>query len=148
MDKGAKAAMWDNFMGPRKNGRQKKRLGPRIAHLKRTHGQLVIDRGFGQLPTILPARLILNDLRPKSVELFCPHQLSPGQEVSLALEHPRPIQLRGHVVTCFTGEQSSRVHTAVAFTYRIHILFEFLNDGEERALAEYCDELGLMSNAA
>jgi hypothetical protein len=118
----------------------KKKSGPRM-RMKRIQAQLVANNGWGVAATIIPTRLILNDLGPQSVTLFAVSPLELGQLVSLSIEHPRPLLVRGKVTYCAMFDLNSRIHSAPRYQYRLQIEFEFLNDGEAEAVREYVAEL-------
>ena len=109
--------------------------------MKRVQAQVVANNGWGVAATIIPARLVLNDLGPQSVTLFTVQTLELGQQVTLTLEHPRPLLVRGRVTYAALFELSSRIHGSQKFSYRVQVEFEFLNDGEAMAVREYVEEL-------
>src|SRR4051812_6534128 len=76
--------------GSRGNGKPRMRM-------KRIQAELVANNGWGVAATMVPVRLILNDLGPKSVTLFATQTLELGQQVTLTIEHPRPLLVRGKV---------------------------------------------------
>lgn len=121
------------------NGRGRKK-GPKM-RMKRIQAQLVANNGWGVAATMIPARLILNDLGPQSVTLFATDPLEMGQPVSLSIEHPRPLLVRGRITHCALFDLNSRIHSLPRFQYRLQIEFEFLNDGEAEAVRQYVAEL-------
>jgi hypothetical protein len=128
---------------PPGDGGNKPKGGNRAARMrmKRTQAQLVANNGWGVPSTIIPTRLILNDLSPQSVTLFATGPLDLGQPVSLSIEHPRPLLVRGKVTYCALFELSPRIHSSPRFPYRLQIEFDFLNDGEALAVREYVELL-------
>ena len=129
---------WGNQPPGGNNGGSRKSKGAHL-RMKRITAQLVANNGWGVPSTIIPVRVILNDLGPQSVTLFSLHPLELGQPVSLSIEHPRPILIRGKVTYCALFELTSRIHSNPKYPYRMQIEFEFLNDGEAEAVREYVE---------
>lgn len=121
-------------------GNPKRKSGPKM-RMKRIQAQLVANNGWGVAATIIPTRLILNDLGPNSVTLFATSPLELGQLVSLSIEQPRPLLVRGKVTYCAPFNLSSRIHSTPRYQFRLQIEFDFLNDGEAIAVREYVADL-------
>lgn len=109
--------------------------------MRRVQAQIMATHGWGVAGTLIQSRLILNDLGPQSVTLFSSAPLEIGQTVTLTLEHPRQLVVRGRVTYSALFEISSRIHSSPRFPYRLQIEFDFLNDGEAQAVREYVEEL-------
>jgi hypothetical protein len=124
-----------------KGGGGGRRGGRGAMRMKRVQAELMANHGFGVPGLAIQARLILNDLGHKSATVFANQTLELGQLVTLTLEHPRPLVVRGKVTYNALFELSSRTYAKTRYPYRIQIEFDFLNDGEAQAVREYVEEL-------
>lgn len=95
----------------------------------------------GGEPYIVETRLILNDMTARGVGLFVPDPILVGQEVSITLEYPRPIFLKGRVYACVEVMASGRVVSEVKCAYRLGIEFVFDSEEEEAAIREFAEDL-------
>jgi hypothetical protein len=139
--------MWEtsrfrgNGNGSRSGGSGNGGQGRGTMRMKRVQAQIVANHGWGVPATVVSARLILNDLGPKSVTVFAQHSIELGQQVTFTLEHPRPLMVRGKVTYCALLELSPRIQGNAKLPYRLQVEFDFLNDGEALAVNEYVEEL-------
>jgi Tfp pilus assembly protein PilZ len=95
----------------------------------------------GVTSVLAESRIILNDLSPFGVGLFCEKAFNVGQEIALTLEHPRRIYVRGKVAWCEDQSPQSHVMSKKPFGYRIGIQFTFQSAEEQEALREFCDQI-------
>ena len=86
------------------------------------------------------ARILLNDLTPKGLGIYCNKAFIAGTEVAISLTVPGTIHLHGQVTYCQEQEHKTHVISAIPFYFRIGIKFLFENAAEEAAVKKYCDE--------
>jgi hypothetical protein len=110
-------------------------------HFKRTQAQIITQAGFGVAATIVPARVVLNDLQPSEITLFSAQAFTVGDSVAFMLEQPHPFYVKGKIAYCRTFEVGPRIKAAQHFPFRVKIVFEFLSQDEAEAVREYCREL-------
>jgi hypothetical protein len=116
----------------------------RPMHLKRVVAEVKLvdpQAGVGEASAPLKVRIVLNDLSPKGISLFCTQKLMHGQEVAVTLTEPSMIYLRGKVLACQEHDPNSHVLTEHPFAYRIAVLFNFESEAEKAAVAKYVSEV-------
>jgi Tfp pilus assembly protein PilZ len=89
----------------------------------------------------IDVRLILNDLTPKGMGLFSSNRFSAGDEVTIHLESPKKMQIKGKIAWCQEYEVRGKVLTAQSFSYRVGLSFVFATKEEEATMKAYCDEV-------
>ncbi len=109
--------------------------------MKRTQAQLITSNGFGVPVTIIPARVVLNDMQPTEMALFATEPFEEGSVINLTIEEPRRFFITGRVVSCFSNEANTRILTQQAYHYRIRLRFLFNSMEEVVAVKEYCEYL-------
>jgi hypothetical protein len=109
-------------------------------HIRRTHAQLKIVSA-PEAPPIEDVRIVLNEITPKSMNLFASNPVAVGQVAAITIEGPTRIYVRGRIVGCVEPDYESHVITDNPYSYRIAVLFLFDSDEEERAFKSYCDQL-------
>ena len=122
--------------------RQKERLA-RPIHIKRVRAEIK-PRGSSvnqQLP-ITDGRVILNDISAQGMGLFSTQPQLVGQEVSITLEEPRRIFLRGRIIWCQEHDTETHVISQNAYSYRVGIKFLFESKEEEELIKQFVAELG------
>ena len=90
---------------------------------------------------ILAGRVLLHDLTPDGVGLFVAGPLSRGDAVSIVINKPRHIFLRGKVVWCTLFTYKTRVLSAENYKYRVRIHFEFDSQDDRAEVAKYCESI-------
>jgi Tfp pilus assembly protein PilZ len=110
-------------------------------HIKRVVAAVALPAVGEAPPTSVDVRLILNDFTPKGMGLFSAHRFSTGDEVTITLESPKKIQIKGSIAWCQEYEVRGKVLTEHSFSYRVGLHFVFANAEEEQAVKAYCDEL-------
>ena len=113
----------------------------RPIHIKRVVGQLKIMGALGTEPVIAEARVLLNDMNTKGVGFFCGVAIAHGQEISLTIDEPKRFFIRAKVAWCQEFNTESHVLSKVSYAYRIGVHFIFASPEEEKAVADYCDEI-------
>lgn len=129
--------------------RQMDRL-KRPMHLKKVRAEMKIV-GPDKRPSISEARVVLNDMSPEGVGIFSSLPVLVGQEISLTMEDPRQVFLKGRVVWCQEFDVGSPVVSQHTFSYRMGIRFVFSSPKEQEAVRLFCEELfrlHLYGNAA
>jgi Tfp pilus assembly protein PilZ len=104
-------------------------------HIKRVHATVEIG------DQKIDVRLILNDLTPKGMGLFSSTRFSTGDEVTIYLENPKKIQLKGKIAWCQEYEVRGKVLTEKSFSHRVGLQFVFSSPEEEQAMKAYCSEV-------
>ena len=89
----------------------------------------------------IDVRLILNDLTPRGMGLFSSHRFSAGDEVTIHLESPKKMQIKGKIAWCQEYEVRGKVLTEHSFSNRVGLSFVFSSPEEEQAMKAYCAEV-------
>lgn len=110
-------------------------------HIQRVKAEIKITNPQSGENQVSEARAILNDISKRGMGVFSPHPLSVGQEITITIDQPRQIFLRGKVVWCQEFETSRHVLSANPFNYRLGVKFIFNSAQDEEAVAAYCEEL-------
>jgi hypothetical protein len=115
--------------------------GAEKLHLRRVRAQLKISDGYGGLQHgiqgILPARVLLNDFGAKTLKLFTPTALRPGQVISISIEAPRQFYARAQVIACHSVPSETRIITEMPYGFRVAVAFLFDNDVEREIVRRY-----------
>src|SRR5262249_32184622 len=127
-----------------------RKLSPKKANLKtqlhlmrvtvqvRSLGELTSD---GKPELEARARVVLNDLTPKGIHMFCDQALVAGQEIAIVIPAPTKIYLHGRVKHCQEREVLTPVISDSAFNFRVSLQFEYADEREADAAAKYCKEI-------
>jgi hypothetical protein len=110
-------------------------------HLHRAHAQIKWTDGHGTSTRFLPARVILNDLRPESLRLFTSVPIQQGQIITLTIEHPRNFYVQARVTWCKLMPTHTPIMSAMQYLYRLHLEFLFKTNSEKAAVKNYCHEI-------
>ena len=109
----------------------------KVIPVQRVHAVIKRDSG-GDL---IEGRVVLNDLTHGGVGCFIDTPIYRGEIVSLVIEQPKHLFVKGKVLGCFPYVQDTKVLHSEQFRYRAVIKFEFDSPEEQLALQKYCDEL-------
>ena len=109
-------------------------------HIRRTHAQIKFVSTI-EAPPIADVRVVLNDISPKSMNLFSPAPIAPGTVAAITMEEPTRVYMRVRVVACQELDYDTHVITDHPYSYRISVLFLFNSEEEERSFKIYCDQL-------
>lgn len=90
---------------------------------------------------VLESRVFLNDLSPTGVGLFINTPLDKGAEVSIVIEQPKHLFVKGEVAWCQPYTLNTRILSEEVYAYRMGIRFIFDSPEEAETLKRYCDEL-------
>lgn len=90
---------------------------------------------------IIQGRVFLTDLSPTGVGLFASASLEKGELVSLVIEQPRHLFVKGEVAWCIPYTLETKIITSETFSYRIGIKFVFETEEEADTLKKYCEEI-------
>lgn len=85
------------------------------------------------------ARILMNDLTPRGVGVYCDKPFVAGQEIAIALTISGPICLRGVVLYCKEQDEKNHVISDTPFYYRLAVKFVFASAAEEAEVAKYCE---------
>jgi hypothetical protein len=120
--------------------RERERLKMQF-HVKRVVAVVSIHVPGQEKPETVDVRLILNDFTPKGMGLFSAHRFNAGDEITIDLENPKKVQVKGRVAWCQEYEIRGKVLTAQSYSYRVGLTFIFATPEEEQSLKAYCDDL-------
>ena len=96
----------------------------------------------------IPARAVLNDLSPSGIGLFSTQQLTAGQEIQISIKAPKPLQVRGTVISCQEYDSGSHILAEHTYTHRIGVQFVFDSPEQEKEVQAYCNAIaGDLHNA-
>lgn len=114
----------------------KKKRRPTIP-FKRLEGELQIEHS----KEVLRCRVLLNDIQPDSVGFFVGHLLEIGSRVSLVLEKPKHLFLKGEVTACRQYSLHSNVLSDDAYPYRVNVKFQFASPEQQQEFIAYWNSL-------
>lgn len=110
-------------------------------HFKRARAEVKLS-GLGADPTkIIEARVLLNDITPKGIGLFTTSPMLPSQEISITVDQPKRLYVRGRIVWCMEHNANTHILSETKYAYRVGIQFIFDTEEERQALAKYVQEL-------
>ena len=119
--------------------RERERLR-RPIHIKRVDGKLTLA-GSAKDAAPIGIRVVLNDLSPKGAGIFAPSIIPVGQEISITIEEPKHLSLKGKVTWYQEHDANSHILTQVPFSYRIGIEFIFDTEADKQAAETYCKDI-------
>ena len=90
-------------------------------------------------PAVAEARIILNDISPQAISLFCAAPLAVGIEVAITLEDPTRVYVKGRIVSCLEYELHQHVVSVQNFSYRVGILLSFETPEQKAEFKAFCD---------
>lgn len=102
--------------------------------------QLTDTKGDPQ-GTSLESRIVLNDFSPTGVRVYIPHPLGVGQTVTLNLDLPNPLTVKGRIRICQDQIHNLKTFSPTALTHWVWIQFEFGSGAEETLMKDYCLQL-------
>lgn len=135
--------MWQ---APPKNGaagKKKQRERARIPlHIRRVRAELklVPAEGATAAPTVVPARVLMNDLSITGAGIFSAAPLVPGQMIELAFESQSSLVIRGRVIWCQEQQIDSHIVSQTPFCHRAGIQFRFESAEDEARLKKLYEE--------
>ena len=123
--------MWQTSNNKVGSGERKGRLRSRLpVHIKRASATLkLLGPNYLNHPTI-EARVLLNDLSVRGLGLFTTRMLTPGLEIQIVFEEPKPFTISGKIVWCHEHHLNSHVLTPVPFLFRAGLLFSYENSAQ------------------
>ena len=122
--------------GPRKPKTQRAKERKAIP-FHRVSAEILID----STKEVADSRVFLNDLSPTGVGCFVNVAIEKGEAVSIVIEQPKHLYVKGQVMWCAPYTMSTKVLSAEQFKYRVGIKFSFDSEDEKSALKKYCEEL-------
>ena len=90
---------------------------------------------------VAECRIFLNDLKKKGVGCFANVSFDKGLKISMVIEHPRALYLRGEIIWCSPYSSGANIISAEQFKYRVGIKFNFSAPDEEEAIKKFLEEL-------
>jgi len=139
--------MADPLQGPTKArafGGDRRSKDPFTAGLKikRIQAQLQLHSSSTDAsPETLETRIVLNDFAPTGVKAHVPRGLRIGQLVTLNLEYPTTLTIKGRVRLCQDQSHQSRTISSSPYTHWIWIDFDLSAGAEETLLKDFCKDL-------
>ncbi len=110
--------------------------------IKRVPAQLQLTGTKGEtIGEALETRIVLNDFAPTGVKVFVPKPLGVGQTVTLNLELPTSLTVKGRIRVCQDQLHQLRTFSPHALTHWVWMEFEFSSGAEETILKDYCHQL-------
>jgi Tfp pilus assembly protein PilZ len=110
-------------------------------HIKRVVASVGVQVVGQAEPLKVEVRVILNDFTQKGMGLFSAHRFSSGEDVTIELETPNKIQLKGKIAWCQEYEVRGKILTDHSFSYRVGLHFVFASAEEEQSVKAYCNDL-------
>lgn len=123
--------------GSKKPNRQHRREKRREIPFHRVSAEIKLEES----EEVTASRVFLNDLSPAGVGCFVPMAIDKGQKVSMVIEQPKHLFVKGEVMWCTPYTLNTKVLSPEQFSYRIGIRFSFESDAEREAVATYCNDL-------
>ena len=112
-----------------------KRRRPRVTiPFKRLPGELQIEHSR----QVVRCRVLLTDISPSGVGIFIENAVDIGSRVTLVLEQPKHLFLKGEIMWCSLFNLHPHVITAEHFKYRAGMHFTFDSPTAEREFQEFC----------
>jgi len=87
------------------------------------------------------SRVFLQDLSPGGVGIFTNLQFPKGDRVSIVIEQPKTLYVRGEVMWCNPYTFDTKVLSADQYKYRAGIRFVYDSPEEEAAVKSFCEDL-------
>lgn len=122
--------------GPRKP-KQSRSKGRKHIPFARVSAEIMITA----TKQIVDSRVFLNDLSPTGVGCFTNTHVDKGENISLVIEQPRHLFVKGQVLWCTPYTMSTKILSQETFKYRVGIKFIFADEEEKAALRKFCDDL-------
>ncbi|MBI3544153.1 MAG: PilZ domain-containing protein [Deltaproteobacteria bacterium] len=122
--------------GPRKPKQQRQKERKPIPFL-RVSAEIMVE----STKTIAESRVFLNDMSPTGVGCFTNVAIDKGETVSLVIEQPKHLFVKGEIMWCSPYTLSTKILTQAEFKYRVGIKFCFDSDEEKAALKKFCEDL-------
>jgi hypothetical protein len=121
--------------GARKSSESFRNPTLNIPHLRRVLARISTSS------QVIDARVLLNDISPRGLRLFCSLPLNPGDEVKVTLHHPRPVTMRAVITERRAPMRQGHIVSDRSYVHRLTAEFVFSSDDERAALAEFVSEL-------
>lgn len=96
---------------------------------------VTIRRERGGAVTV--GRIMLSDLAIGGVGIFLPEPIAKDERVTIVIEHPHAIYIKGEIAWCTLYNMNSRVLSAESLGYRAYVKFRFDSTEEREALRNF-----------
>lgn len=106
----------------------------------RTAAQVRIG-GAADGPLVVPARVVLNEVTPKGMQLFVGQSLPVGALAQIALEEPRRVYVRATIVSSQEFSSETRIIRTEPFSYRVGVAFAFETEEDEKSFKSFLEDL-------
>ncbi|MEW6058145.1 MAG: PilZ domain-containing protein [Bdellovibrionota bacterium] len=124
--------------GPKRLKQPQQRKEPRKKiPFQRVSAEILVE----STKAVLEGRVFLNDLSPNGVGCFVNTSIDKGEKISLVIEQPKHLYLKGEVMWCTPYTTETKILRQEQFQYRIGIKFHFDSPEEAQAVHAYCQEL-------
>jgi Tfp pilus assembly protein PilZ len=129
--------MWDEGK-KNKSTTTTRRRAPRVhIPMQKVQAEIQVDSS----KEVVPAKVLLNDLSLTGVGLFTEAPLPISDYVSLVIEYPRHLYVKGKVIWCTPYTFDTKIITQEHYPYRAGIKFIFDNEQEQKNVQEYIESI-------
>ncbi|MGE4234443.1 MAG: PilZ domain-containing protein [Bacteriovoracia bacterium] len=90
---------------------------------------------------ILPSRVFLTDLNPQGVGFFSTEAIEKGELVSIVIEQPRHLFVKGEVIWCKPYTLDTKILSEDSYTWRVGVVFDLKTKEEQESIKKYCEEI-------
>jgi len=126
--------------GPRRPKQQRQKERKHIPFY-RVSAEIMIE----STKEVANSRVFLNDMSPTGVGCFTNIPIEKGEVISLVIEQPRHLFVKGQVLWCSPYSMSTKVLSQETFKFRVGIKFSFTDDEEREAIKKFCQDLYVQS---
>ena len=124
-------------------GRSRKRTVPihtsrHRFHYKRAIATLILPTQTGA-PTVISARVVLNDINSKGLLLFASAPVAPQQRVEIHIQDPHEFTQLGMVRSCQQISYEHKILSDQQFQFRIAIEFDVSTNEDRDRIDAYCN---------
>jgi hypothetical protein len=116
---------------------QKKKTAKKAVPLQRVSAEIMIE----ETKEVFDGRVFLSDLNTAGVACFVNSELPKGAVISVVIEQPKHLYLRGEVAWCTPYTLDTKVLSIDRFDYRIGIKFIFETPQEAEEIKNYINEI-------
>ena len=115
-------------------------------HYKRVAATLIItgtpaegDQTQNTPPTVISARVVLNDINSKGLLLFASSPVAHEQRVEIHMQEPHTFSQTGIVRSCQQISYDQKILSDQQFQYRIAFEFDVSSDQDRDRIDAYCN---------
>ena len=116
---------------------QKKKTPKKVVPLQRVSAEIMIE----ETKEVFDGRVFLSDLNAAGVACFVHSDIPKGAVVSIVIEQPKHLYVRGEVTWCTPYTLDTKVLSIDRFEYRVGIKFVFETPQEAEEIKNYINEI-------